>query len=287
VARKFLYVIAGIIVLVLVALMALRLFGLQLSRIAFVPGEPFKDQPALADKAYASPKMWIARPDIANNPAQWLPTSMPKNGSQNTDIAVFFVHPTSYLSNDHWNAPLDDKDANETATQFVRGQASAFNDARNIWAPRYRQAAFGSFLTDKPEAAKALALAYRDVLMAFDAFVAAQKPNTPILLAGHSQGALHLLHLLQDRITGKPLSKRVVAVYAVGWPISIKADLPAIGLPACTKPDQTGCVMSWQSYGEPADYKDVAAQQDSQPGLRKGARRRLSLHQSPYRWSAA
>ncbi len=271
-ARKFLYVIAGIIVLVLVALMALRLFGLQLSRIAFVPGEPFKDQPALADKAYASPKMWIARPDIANNPAQWLPTSAPKNGSQNTDIAVFFVHPTSYLSNDHWNAPLDDKDANETATQFVRGQASAFNGARNIWAPRYRQAAFGSFLTDKPEAAKALALAYRDVLMAFDAFVAAQKPNTPILLAGHSQGALHLLHLLQDRITGKPLSKRVVAVYAVGWPISIKADLPAIGLPACTKPDQTGCVMSWQSYGEPADYKDVAAQQDSQPGLTGKAR---------------
>ncbi len=271
-ARKFLYVIAVIIVLVLVALMALRLFGLQLSRIAFVPGEPFKDQPALADKAYASPKMWIARPDIANDPAQWLPTSSPKNGSQNTDIAVFFVHPTSYLSNDHWNAPLDDKDANETATQFVRGQASAFNSARNIWAPRYRQAAFGSFLTDKPEAAKALALAYRDVLMAFDAFVAAQKPDTPILLAGHSQGALLLLHLMQDRITGKPLSKRVVAVYAVGWPISIKADLPAIGLPACTKPDQTGCVMSWQSYGEPADYKDVAAHQDSQPGLTGKAR---------------
>lgn len=271
-ARKFLYVIAGIVVLVLLALLALRLFGAQLSRIAFVPGEAFKDQPALAADAYASPKMWIARPDIASNPAQWIPTVAPKNISQNNDIAVFFVHPTSYMSNDHWNAPLDNKEANETAIQFVRGQASAFNTTPNIWAPRYRQAAFGAFLTDQPEAAKAMSLAYRDVLMAFDAFVAAQKPDAPILLAGHSQGALHLMHLMQDRVVGKPLSKRIVAAYAVGWPISIKADLPALGLPACSKPDQTGCVLSWQSYAEPADYKDIAAQQDRQTGLTGKAR---------------
>jgi hypothetical protein len=267
VARKFLYVIAGIIVLVLLVLLALRLFGLQLSRLAFVPGEAFKEQPALATDAYASPSMWIARPDIANNPAQWFPINTPKNETQNTDIAVFFVHPTSYLTKNHWNAPLDDKEANETATQFVRGQASAFNSAPNIWAPRYRQAAFGAFLTDQPEATKAMALAYRDVLMAFDTFVAAQKPDTPILLAGHSQGAMHLLHLMQDRVVGKPLSKRIVAAYAVGWPISIKADLPALGLPACSKPDQTSCVLSWQSYAEPADYEGVVTLFDAQPGL--------------------
>jgi hypothetical protein len=254
VARKFLYVIAGIIVLVLLVLLALRLFGAQLSRIAFVPGEAFNDQPALAGDAYASPKMWIARPDIASNPAQWIPTGAPKNISQDNDIAVFFVHPTSFLSNDHWNAPLDNKEANETAIQFVSGQASALNTAPNIWAPRYRQAAFGAFLTDQPEAAKALALAYRDVLMAFDAFVAAQKPDAPILLAGHSQGALHLTHLLKDRVAGKPIAKRIVAAYVVGWPISVTADMPKIGLPACRGPDDTGCIMAWQSFAEPAEY---------------------------------
>ncbi len=266
-ARKFLYVIAGIIVLVLLVLTALRLFGLQLSRIAFVPGEAFKDQPALAGRAYASLAMWIARPDIVNNPAQWLPTGAPKNEAQPTNIAVFFVHPTSYLSNDHWNAPLDDTETNERAALFVRGQASPFSATPNIWVPRYRQAAFGTFLTDQPEAAKAMALAYRDVLLAFDTFVAAQKPNTPILLAGHSQGAMHLLHLMKDRIAGKPIAKRIVAAYAIGWPISIKADLPALGLPACSKPDQAGCVLSWQSYAEPADYEGVVALFDAQPGL--------------------
>ena len=266
-ARKFLYVIAGIVVLVLLVLTTLRLFGMQLSRIAFVPGEAFRDQPALEGNAYQSPAMWIARPDLANNPATWLPTGAPKTTSERPEVAVFFLHPTSYLDNDHWNAPLADKETNERAALFVHGQASVFNATGNVWAPRYRQAAFGAFLTDQPEAGKAMALAYRDVLMAFDAFMAAQKPDTPIILAGHSQGTMHLLHLLKDRVAGRPISKRIIAAYAVGWPISIAADLPALGLPACRKPDQPGCIASWQSYGEPADYADVAKVYDARPGL--------------------
>ena len=266
-ARKFLYVIAGIIVLIIIVLTALRLFGLQLSRIAFVPGEAFRDQPALSGNAYAAPAMWIARPDLKDNPAQWLPTGAPKTAAQAPTVAVFYAHPTSYLTNDHWNAPLDDKEANERAALFTRGQASVFNASAGIWAPRYRQAAFGAFLTDRPEAAKAMALAYRDVLQSFDAFLAAQKPDTPIILAGHSQGAMHILHLLKDRMAGQTVAKRIVAVYAIGWPISIRADLPALGLPACTGAEQTGCVMSWQSYAEPAGYEEVAQIFDAQPGL--------------------
>ncbi len=264
-ARKFLYVIAGIIVLILVVLTALRLFGLQLSRIAFVPSEAFKDQPALTIADYARADMWIARPGKPQNPAQWRPKGLAPDAPSNA--AVFYIHPTSYVSKSHWNAPLDDKETNERAGQFTRTQASVFNASANLWVPRYRQAAFGTFLTDKPERDRAWALAYRDVLASFDAFVAAQKPEAPIILAGHSQGSMHLLHLLKDRVAGQPLAKRIVAVYAVGWPISVRADLPALGLPACTTPDQTGCVMSWQSYAEPAEYKDVAATTDAAPGL--------------------
>ena len=43
----------------------------------------------------------------------------------------------------------------------------------------------------------------------------------PIVLAGHSQGAAHVLRLLRDEIAGTPLEQRVAMVYAVGWPISI------------------------------------------------------------------
>jgi hypothetical protein len=84
----------------------------------------------------------------------------------------------------------------------------------------------------------------------FDLFLAAQPARRPIILAGHSQGSLHLLRLLVD---GKDALKgRLVAAYAPGWPIGIQADLPATGLPACASPGQTGCVVSWQSFAEPA-----------------------------------
>ena len=56
--------------------------------------------------------------------------------------ATFYVHPTTYLERDRWNAPLDAGGEPSSRTRlFVQSQASAFNGVREIWAPRYRQAA--------------------------------------------------------------------------------------------------------------------------------------------------
>ena len=121
----------------------------------------------------------------------------------------------------------------------------------DVWAPRYRQAAFGAFLLKSDDASKALDLAYRDVLKAFDAFLAAQPAGKPLILAGHSQGALHLSRLLADR--RDVLKDRLVAAYVVGWPLSATADLPMMNRTACAAPDETGCILSWQSFAEPAN----------------------------------
>ena len=121
----------------------------------------------------------------------------------------------------------------------------------DVWAPRYRQAAFGAFLLNSDDATQALDLAYRDVLAAFDTFLAAQPVGRPLILAGHSQGALHLSRLLADR--RGVLKGRLVAAYVVGWPLSATADLPAMGRTACAAPDETGCILSWQSFAEPAN----------------------------------
>lgn len=249
-ARKFLYVIVALIMLVTAAAFAYRLFGVQLSRLAFVPGAPFQAQPPVAPNAYADPKMWIARPDRPGNPALWTPPGY--QPGKDLRAAVFFIHPTSYLDRNRWNAPLDDQDANDRAALFLRGQASVFNDVGLIWSPRYRQATFGAFLTSKAEAAKALDLAYGDIAAAFDQFLK-EAGDRPIILAGHSQGALHLTRLLHEKVAGTPLQQRVVAAYVIGWPVSKTADLPALGLGECRTAAQTGCILSWQSFAEPAD----------------------------------
>jgi hypothetical protein len=188
--------------------------------------------------------------------------------------AVFYIHPTTYLQDDRWNAPLDlAGDAEFRRRLFVQSQASAFNGIGEVWAPKYRQAAFGAFLLNSRDARAALDLAYSDVSAAFDRFVK-EAGNRPIILAGHSQGALHLERMLRERIAGKPIAKRVVAAYVAGWPISTTADLPALGLPPCRAADQAGCILSWLTFGEPANPDLVLHSYEKSAGFGGTKRRR-------------
>src|SRR5262249_41852002 len=95
-----------------------------------------------------------------------------------------------------------------------------------------------------------------------------------IILAGHSQGALHLERLLREKIAGKPIARRVVAAYVVGWPISTAADLPALWLPACSSPGQAGRILSWMSFGPPANPDLVLNSYEKSAGFLGKTRRR-------------
>ncbi len=272
-ARKFLYIVAGAVLLVMAGLIGLRFWARQLSEVAFVPSASFSAPAALAPQAYAAPGLWLARPGKPGDPTRWLPSGVAAGDP--VQAAVFYVHPTSFYDRTAWNAKLNDALTAARTDGFARVQASAFNAATQLWAPRYRQATFGAILTDARAGAQALDVAYRDVLAAFDQFIATSDPKLPIVIVGHSQGALHVIHLLKDRVAGTALAGRIAAVYVLGWPVSIVHDLPAMGLPACTGPAQSGCVLSWMSYAEPAETGDTLSVYDRLPGLdghsRKGS----------------
>jgi len=263
-AVKFLWVIAVLTMLVIAGALGYRMFEKQLMRWVMVPSAPFRDVPMPAGAEYAQARMWIARPDIAGNPSLWLPPGF--TPAPAARASVFFVHPTSFLESTAWNAPITDPESQDRAALFVRSQASAFNSVGQIWAPKYRQAAFGAFLTSEADARRALDFAYRDVLAAYEEFLREAPADRPIILAAHSQGSAHLMRLLQERIKGAPEAPRIVAAYVVGWPVSMTADLPALPFPACERPDQAACVLSWQSYSEPADPSQVTEVYDESAG---------------------
>ena len=279
--RGFLYVIAFLTFLVVAIFFVMRIWADELYDFAFVPSGEFVEQQPLEVNSYHDPAMWLSRPGIGiSDPARWQPAyseeegvappptaASAAGGPTPPRFAVFFIHPTSYLEKEYWNAPLDDTDANERAALFLRGMASPFNQATEIWAPRYRQAAFGSFLTEEPQANRALDAAYRDIELAFDFFLDSVDPDMPIVLAGHSQGAVHLLRLLRSRIAGSELQPRIAMAYAVGWPVSIEHDMPALGLPACATPGQSACVMSWVSFAEPAEPEQMLKRYAASPGF--------------------
>ena len=230
-ARKFLYIFAALIVLVLGAALVYRVWGDRLLVMAMVPSTEYHALVPRNAADYADPKLWYA---MGKSPPLPLPQGAASAPAGQRQAAVFFVHPTSYIDRSAWNAPVGNKRSDDLAETFIHRQANVFSGLGPLWAPRYRQAAFGAFLTDKPEANEALDAAYGDVAAAFDAFLKAN-PDGPLILAAHSQGSRHLMRLLAQKVAGTPLAWRIVAAYVIGWPISVSADLPALGLPACPR----------------------------------------------------
>ena len=305
--RKFLYLVAVVIVVVILGAIALAIWSREATELVYVPRGEFVEQEALAANAYEDPDMWYSRPGLGTDdpsryqPAIAQPAADPADRTPSPDspaaersldepgnlatagsatgeaadaqaipgFAVFFVPPTSFLkaNGTAWNATLDDATTNSRARTFLRGLASPFNRADEIWAPKYRQAAAGAFLTDKPEAQQAIDAAYADVAQAFDYFLDSVDEDKPIVLAGHSQGALHILRLLIERAEERGLSDRIAAVYAIGWPISIDHDLPALPLPACAAGNQPGCIMAYSSFADDGDAGFIKRRYEATPGF--------------------
>ncbi len=274
-ARRFLMVIFVLTLLVVAGAFAIYQWGGRVLIDQAVPHGHFEAATAGGAPDYTQPAAWLARPGMADNPSHWSPANGRIPDPLTIDARVFYIHPTTYLERDRWNAPLEPGGDTEFRTHlFAQSQASAFGQIAEVWAPRYRQAAYGAFLLKSDDAESALNFAYADVAAAFAEFVKEVPRDSPIILAAHSQGALHLERLIREQIAGKPITRRVVAAYVVGWPISTTADLPALGLPACRAPDQAGCILSWMTFGDPPNPDFIFDQWQKTRGFTGGERRR-------------
>jgi hypothetical protein len=204
-ARRFLFVIFILTLLVVAAGFAIFQFGDRVLVKTATPKGHYAPPPPSSGPDYSDAQNWVAKPGLANDPSAWRPEGLIASTAPK-DAAVFYIHPTTYLKTDRWNAPIAGTSDSIFRTRlFVQSQASALADSGEVWAPRYRQAAFGAFLLDSPDARKALDLAFSDVAKAFDRFLSEVPGDRPIILAGHSQGALHLMRLLKERVAGTPL----------------------------------------------------------------------------------
>jgi hypothetical protein len=203
-------------------------------------------QPAPPD--YSTLKFWAASPHKADASDQ-IPVFL--NDEKRELLAdVFFIHPTIY-DNDadtaSWNAWLNDEKVNtETDNTTILLQASVFNGSSRVFAPRYRQANMEVFYKmGTPRATEAFDLAYSDIKTAFQYYLKNENKGRPIIIAGHSQGALHAIRLLKEFFDGSPLQKQLVCAYIPGYRIKSE-DFKSI--PVGTTPNQTGCFLGWRSY---------------------------------------
>ncbi|MEM1249898.1 MAG: DUF3089 domain-containing protein [Acidobacteriota bacterium] len=247
--KRWLAIASLLVVAVLLAGFLFRdAIGFFALRLAISPKQDFNEMPTPAAPDYADDGAWGALPAL-DDPTDPTPPGL-ESGEDTAEVDVFFLQPTTYLSPASWNQPLDDADTNDLTDSLVlRGQASAFNGCCRIFAPRYRQATFFSFLDESGNGDQALDLAFSDVEAAFDSFLE-RIGDRPFILAGHSQGSLHTERLLRERVSGTPLLKRLVAAYPMGYWFNeeeLSRELPDV--PVCGTANQTGCLVTWNSVG--------------------------------------
>lgn len=192
---------------------------------------------------YANEKFWIALPWQADNGDVIPPGCTIPEDQKNAAADVFYVHPTVYLIGKNWNGDLDDKSLNHKGDECVKFQAAVFNSCAQVYAPRYRQAHIRAFI-DTTKGKLALDFAYTDVKLAFEHYLKNWNKGRPIILAGHSQGAHHLIRLLKEYFDGTPLQKQLVAAYTIGMPIR-KNEFKNI--PVGDSATQVNCFVTWNT----------------------------------------
>lgn len=211
---------------------------------------------------YSKREYWAAHPDKVDK-ADKSPDRLMENQA-NTQVDVFFVHPTIYTKKQQkaypWNADLNDEKLNAAVDEStILNQASVFNESARVYAPRYRQAHIKVFRIENLDIKKqALDFAYEDVKAAFDYYLKYERNGRPFIIAGHSQGTIHAGRLIQDYVEkDAELKADFVAAYLVG--IALKPDLfPSIS--PCQSPNETGCWISWNTFAYgyyPKTYETV------------------------------
>jgi len=221
------------------------------------PPAPFgADTPPAPD--YWSAGAWAALPGRQDDADVAPPNTSYPEAQKTAQVDVFFIHPTGSVSAGPWNAPIDDPEAVRALTLVMKYCASAFNAAGRVYIPRYRQAALYAFFDGKSQSGiRSLDLAYGDVELAFFHYLKYYNQGRPFIIAGHSQGSLHGMRLLQEEILGTPLARRLVAAYLIGY--AVPQDV--LYFPGSFFLGNSNILISWTSFtaeGVPGFFTDGA-----------------------------
>lgn len=197
---------------------------------------------------YSNIDHWASHPD-KNDKSSFVPAGIPINHApKNAD--VFYVHPTLFFSPKRWNANLDNTQVNELIDEVViPHQVSVFNGSCRIFAPRYRQATFHSFIEISKDSEAALSFAYQDVAKAFKYYLENLNDGRPFFLAGHSQGCLHVIRLLEEEVENKDCLANFIAAYAIGFQFpKDKFGTSLHNIKPSNSPLDHKSVIAWDTY---------------------------------------
>ena len=233
-----------------------------LSLCLLIPGTPAIAQSSPAAPDYTKSSSWLctgAGTDLCTAP---LPTTvLNPNGygstgqspvAKDAPIDCFYVYPT--VSRDQgMNSDLNPGASEEKAalvTQFAR-----FAGVCRTFAPIYRQMTLSAVAAAAAGAdvTRPATIAYADVVAAWRNYLQTRNQGRPFVLVGHSQGSLMLQMLIAREIETNPaIAARMKLAILPGFNVLVPQGKLVGGTFKktflCSRPGQTGCVISWVSF---------------------------------------
>ena len=162
---------------------------------------------------------------------------------------VFLVCPTVDMK-DEFNMSMTDEATKANFLGALNMERGIYEDSARLFAPYYRQAAMKVYSLTDQEREPYMALAYRDVSDAFSYYLENLNQGRPIILAGFSQGADMCYRLMEEYFGEEALSDRLVAVYAIGWPLTQEMTEKYPQLKPAQSADDLGTVISFECEAE-------------------------------------
>jgi hypothetical protein len=212
---------------------------------------------------YSQQGSWLCLPgknDICSTPLKT--TALNPNGYGSTGLSpvakdagidCFYVYPT-VSRDDGTNSDLNPGGGEEKAA--VQVQFARFAGTCRTFAPIYRSMTVGliTAVAAGADFKTPFATAYGDVRSAWKEYITKYNKGRPFVLVGHSQGSWMLQTLIAQEIEGKPIARQMKLAIIPGFNVLVPQGKLVGGTfkstPICSKPGQTGCVMTWTSYRE-------------------------------------
>ena len=164
-------------------------------------------------------------------------------------IDCFYVYPT--VSEQFSRNAAKEKE--QAVVAIARLQAARFSQVCRVHAPVYRQQTL--LAVGAGGSSEGQALAYGDVVEAWNDYLANHNGGRGVVLIGHSQGTYMLRQLLRKEIEPRPHAlRRLVSALLLGGNVTVRQGQGIGGdfqkVPACTAPAQLGCVIAYSAFNE-------------------------------------
>ena len=209
--------------------------------------------------------VWLCRPGLADDPCTpGLDTTEVSPTGQvlgiehvaarpSPDVDCFYVYPT--VSDDP--TPNSDLSIDPEERSIALYQAARYSQVCRVFAPMYRQVTVTQLLkgvdTITPEMS---ALAYGDVVHAWQTYLARYNGGRGVVLIGHSQGSFILRQLIADYIDDDPAMRaHLVSAILLGGNVIVREGKTFGGdfqhIHGCRSTRDIGCVIAFSTFGAP------------------------------------